>query len=382
MMARGLRCCAALLAAWLCGATLAEAHQSSNSYLRLRADAGTVPELQWDIALRDLDVVLGLDADGDGQLRWGEIRARQQDIISYAFERLQLRRNQAACSAVAPRLLLDEHTDGAYAVLQAEIHCADGRWPQHIDYHLFDGVDAGHRGLLRAMQGTATIVAVLGGDATAFDIDFAPHAGWRRLRSFAATGVQHVWSGLDHLLFLLSLLLPAVLLRVGRQWLPQHGLRPAFLEVCAIVTAFTVAHSITLSLATLGVLRLPARLTESAIALSVVVAALNNLLPWLRARLWLVAFGFGLVHGFGFASVLSDLDLSGGATALALIGFNCGVEAGQLAIVALFLPLAFLLRHTLLYRRVLLLGGSLTIALLGALWMVERISSRQFLPVH
>jgi hypothetical protein len=235
---------------------------------------------------------------------------------------------------------------------------------------------------LSATQGAATVVAVLGGDAAGIDIDFAPYGGWRRLSAFAATGVRHVWSGPDHLLFLLSLLLPAVLRRVGRQWLPQQGLRPAFLEVCAIVTAFTLAHSITLSLATLGLVRLPARLTESAIALSVVVAALNNVLPWLQARLWLVAFSFGLIHGFGFASALSDLDLRGGATALALIGFNLGVEAGQVAIVSLFLPLAFLLRHTLLYRRVLLLGGSLTIAAVGALWMVERISSRLFLPVH
>jgi hypothetical protein len=382
MTARGLRCCAALLAAWLCCPTLALAHKSSDSYLHLRADQGTVPQLQWDIALRDLDVVLGLDADGDGQLRWGEVRARQRDIVAYAFEHLQLERNKIACNPVAPRLLLDEHTDGAYAVLQAEIHCPDGLWPQQIAYRLFAGVDSGHRGLLNATQGAATVVAVLGGDATTIDIDFAPRTGWRRLSSFAATGVRHVWSGLDHLSFLLSLLLPAVLLRVGRRWLPQTGLRPAFIEVCKIVTAFTVAHSITLSLATLGVLRLPSRLTESAIALSVAVAALNNLLPWVRGRLWLVAFCFGLIHGFGFASVLSDLDLSGGATALALIGFNLGVEAGQLAIVALFLPLAFALRNTMLYRRVLLTGGSVAIATLGALWMVERISSRLFLPVH
>ena len=139
-----------------------------------------------------------------------------------------------------------------------------------------------------------------------------------------------------------------------------------------IVTAFTVAHSITLSLATLGVVTLPTRLVESAIALSVVAAALNNLDPVVGGRRWVVAFLFGLVHGFGFASVLSDLGLPQGALLLALVGFNLGVEVGQLAIVAAFLPVAFLLRDTAFYRRGVLVGGSALIVLIAAVWLVER----------
>jgi hypothetical protein len=183
-------------------------------------------------------------------------------------------------------------------------------------------------------------------------------------------------------LFLFSLLLPAVLFRTGRQWLPHGSLPPAFTEVCKIVTAFTFAHSVTLSLASFGILRLPARLSESAIALSVVLAALNNVVPIVRSRRWVVAFCFGLVHGFGFANVLLDLGLTGGTTAIALLGFNLGVEAGQLAIIAVFMPIAFWLRATLLYRRVLVTGGSLAIATIGALWLIERSFDLQFLPVH
>jgi hypothetical protein len=366
----------------LCIAPLALAHKSSDAYLRLHADPDTAPTLQLDIALRDLDAVLGLDADGDGLLRWGEVRARQQDIAGYALARLHLTRGGFACAMTAPTLQLDTHSDGSYAVLLSAVQCAGGLWPQHIDYRLFSDVDAAHRGLLNATQGAKTITAVLGGGNPQADIDFTPTGGWLRLLAFATTGVQHVWSGMDHLLFLLSLLLPAVLLRVGRQWLPRAGLRPAFIEVCKVVTAFTLAHSITLSLATLGVVRLPARLTESAIALSVTVAALNNVRPWQRVRLWQVAFGFGLIHGLGFASVLSDLGLGSGATAMALIGFNLGVEAGQLGIVAVFLPLAFWLRDTQLYRRGLLTGGSLVIAMLGLSWLAERLTNRLFLPLH
>ena len=163
---------------------------------------------------------------------------------------------------------------------------------------------------------------------------------------------------------------------------PRSRLRTAFIDVLKIVTAFTVAHSFTLSLATLQVVSLPARISESAIAMSVVLAALNNLFPIIRGRRWVVAFCFGLIHGFGFASVLTDLGLPSGVLALALIGFNLGVEVGQIAIVAIFLPVAYLLRRTWLYRSLVLVGGSSAIVAVAALWFVERAFNLKFLPIH
>jgi HupE / UreJ protein len=157
--------------------------------------------------------------------------------------------------------------------------------------------------------------------------------------------------------------------------------RLAAVDVLKVVTAFTLAHSITLSLAVLGAVELPSRLVESVIAASVVAAALNNVRPLVTRRLWLVAFGFGLVHGFGFASVLADLGLPSDALALALVGFNVGVELGQLAIVLLFLPLAFALRRTSFYRRWVMHGGSLAIALLAAVWFAERAFAVRLLGV-
>ena len=175
----------------------------------------------------------------------------------------------------------------------------------------------------------------------------------------------------------------------------------AFVEVVKVVTAFTLAHSITLSLAALQVITLPSRLVESAIAASVVIAALNNLrgtkwsplaaasgdrppggtsqswggpaIDWVQSRLWVLALAFGLLHGFGFASVLSDLGLPQGALVLALVGFNLGVEIGQLAIVALFLPLAFILRKTRFYQFGVLKIGSLIVAALASWWLVQRM---------
>ena len=140
-----------------------------------------------------------------------------------------------------------------------------------------------------------------------------------------------------------------------------------------VVTSFTVAHSITLSLAALSVISLPSRLVESTIALSVLLAALNNLKPLVAERRWAVAFAFGLIHGFGFASVLTDLGLPQGALLLALVGFNLGVELGQLAIVGAFLPVAYALRGSWFYRRLVFSGGSAAIALVAAVWLAERV---------
>jgi hypothetical protein len=119
---------------------------------------------------------------------------------------------------------------------------------------------------------------------------------------------------------------------------------------------------------------------EPAIALSVVLAALNNLLGFSALKRWRLAFVFGLVHGFGFASVLLDLGLPARALFAALGGFNLGVELGQLAIVSLFLPLAWMVRHTLFYRWVLVAGGSATIVVLGLFWTVQRLGWLDLTP--
>jgi hypothetical protein len=184
--------------------------------------------------------------------------------------------------------------------------------------------------------------------------------------------VWHIWTGFDHILFLLALLLPSVLMREAKRWTAVRDFRDAFVNVFKIVTAFTVAHSITLSVATLKLITLSSRWVESAIAASVLLAALNNLRPFFRGRVWLVAFGFGLVHGFGFASALVELGPPQAALLLALVGFNLGVEVGQLAIVAVFLPLAYGLRGSWIYPNLLLRTGSVLIALLAGAWLVER----------
>lgn len=191
--------------------------------------------------------------------------------------------------------------------------------------------------------------------------------------AYVQQGVWHIWSGYDHILFLMALLLPAVLLRVDGRWTPVSTFRAAAIAVVKTVTAFTAAHSITLTLAALGYIQVPSRLVESVIAASVLIAALNNVVPLFKIdRAWLMAFAFGLVHGLGFANVLFELGLPKQTLLLALVGFNVGVELGQLAIVAAFLPTAFYLRGTTLYARAVMQAGSAAIMLMAAVWFVER----------
>ena len=241
-----------------------------------------------------------------------------------------------------------------------------------MGYTLFADIDPQHRGLLNLRALGVARSAVLNPQAPAQRFDLAQANRWAQFADYLREGAWHIWIGFDHILFLLSLLLPAVLLWRAPRWQPVDGFGAAFWDVFRIVTAFTVAHSITLSLAALHVISLPSRLVESAIAASVVLAALNNLKPLVQSRRWAVAFGFGLIHGFGFATVLAELGLPGDALVLALVGFNLGVELGQLAIVALFLPLAYSLRRTRFYRRTVMVGGSVLIALVAAVWLVER----------
>ncbi len=134
----------------------------------------------------------------------------------------------------------------------------------------------------------------------------------------------------------------------------------------------TIAHSITLILGVLELLSLPTRLVESAIAFSVILVAVNNVYPLFSERAWFVAFGFGLIHGFGFASVLSGLGLTTGNLGIALLSFNLGVELGQLAIVSVFLPVAYYLRNYWFYQRVVLNAGSHVIMLLAMGWFLQR----------
>ena len=356
----------ALAACWLglLWVQPAAAHSSSTAYLDLAAADDGAVRVQWRIALRDLDALLDLDADGDGRLRWGEVLDRAAADVTLAHERLHLRSDAAACRIDYAPLRHVRLGELGFVQLDGQAQC---RGRVALRYALFDGVDPTHRVLLQVDGGAPQLLAPGGTHTVGGDTARAT------LWGFVRDGVGHILGGVDHLLFLVALLLPAVVTRTAQGVVPRHDLRAALIEAAWIATAFTLAHSLTLACATFGWLRMPAAVIEPLVALTVLAAALNNLWPVVTRRLAAVAFLFGLVHGFAFAEVLAPLELPGAELARALLGFNLGVEAGQLLVVAAsFAMLAWAARWRG-YTRWVLRSGSAGVAMLALLWLVERV---------
>jgi hypothetical protein len=350
---------------------MAFAHKASDSYLSLEV-SGSQVKGQWDIALRDLDYAINLDVNDDSVITWKELRSKHEAISSYAFSHIQISAGGMPCPIKPASYMVDTHTDGAYSVLQFSLDCLQQLAEIDIDYTLLFDLDPQHRGLVRVKYENATHTAILSPAQNRQKINLARIEPLAVFWQYLYEGIWHIWTGYDHILFLLSLLLPAALYHQTGQWHPEIRFRPVLIDVIRIVTAFTVAHSITLSLAILEVISVPSRWIESTIAASVAVAALNNIYPAISKKLWLVAFGFGLIHGFGFANVLKDLGLPQQMLLLALLAFNLGVEAGQLMIVGGFLPFAYWLRYTQWYRNLFIPVGSFLIAMLALIWLLER----------
>ncbi|MDE2449859.1 MAG: HupE/UreJ family protein [Gammaproteobacteria bacterium] len=388
------------------------AHKESDAYLTLRtvpADSHVL-EGQWDIALRDLDFALGIDSNHDGKITWGEVRAHRTAIETYALQRLAIKGDGLTCAMSPTGQEIDDHTDGAYDVIEFRSTC-DKDIPAKLAvvYRLFEDVDPYHRGIVAIHANGITTGAVLGPEDPVATLDLRRPDRWQEFRSFVTDGVWHIWTGIDHLLFIMSLLLPAVMMRRRRddpgsgeadwtggggalvagaggtggtwvaartmaryEWVPVRSWWPAFIDVIKVISGFTLSHSVTLTLATLGIIDLPSRLVESGIAISVIVAAANNLYPIVRQRIWLIAFAFGFVHGLGFASALYGLQLPPLSMAASLGGFNVGVELGQEAIVLAIMPVAFLLRRTRFYRDGVLRWGSVIIIALATGWLIQR----------
>lgn len=346
------------------------AHKPSDSYLFLQ-DNGQV---RWDIALRDLEQALGLDRNQDGELTWGEIKQQQPAISAYALSRLALTQDNADCSFSLQQLQIDEHTDGTYAVLGLKPSCSlAASTTLKFNYKLLFDIDPTHRGILLDQRvGVGTSSMIFSQDNAQQSIAPQQSKGWSTFVNYVSEGMYHIWIGLDHLLFISLLILPAVLTVQDQRWEQVSSFRPALWNLLKVITAFTVAHSITLSLAALELVSLPSRLVESVIALSIIVLALNIFYPIVKQDQWWLAFGFGLLHGFGFASVLTELDMPKSALIQALLGFNVGVELGQLMLVLLLFPLAYVLRASKLYQVPILYGSAALTLVLASIWFVER----------
>jgi HupE / UreJ protein len=306
------------------------------------------------------------DDDRDGKLSASEVRTHQSQLQTFLSKQIRLvsRNNQdGALTSVQPfdAQPSDKATQPLNPQIAPDTHSTlqlTYTWTQSIQaltvtYNLFlPGVS------------TASCLATIRQDQQIQTFVFSPNnrefslqpSAWQQIWSFLRLGIEHIFTGYDHILFLISLLL------LG------GGLKYLF----KVATAFTVAHSVTLSLAVLDIVSLPTRWVESAIALTIVYVAAENFWRQSVKGRWQLAFGFGLIHGFGFAGILQEMNIPRAHLALSLASFNLGVELGQVTIVAI----AFLLLRQL--RKVswepsLRRWISAGIVSIGLLWFVERI---------
>ena len=209
-------------------------------------------------------------------------------------------------------------------------------------------------------------------DDTTQTVDLGDTSFWSGVTGVVALGVEHIRIGTDHILFVVALVLPAVLIFVRPTgWEPAPTFGSSLWRVLKIVTMFTVAHTITLTLGGLGIIELPPALVETVIAISIILAALHNIRPVFVNKEWMIAFGFGLVHGFGFAGLLSDLGLTQARQFVSLLGFNIGIEIGQSVIILLIFPALYLARRTRAYLPAMYIGSALLIVIAGT-WAIER----------
>lgn len=396
------------------------AHKGSDAYLDVQQLDSPVPATQsvdaaqrdyrfvLSVAFKDLDLILPIDANADGQVTWGEVKQAMAQVLPTLNQAARIEMppglpaimsasNQTGLSGCQLSWQFDgieRRSDGAYLRLIAQAQCP-ARSALALRYTLFKEQDASHRLLVagriagqdflttaKPQQPLALMLAAGPAAGVPLAQVISPSNRWSALKDYAAMGVHHLLEGYDHLAFLLALVLP-LRLRFGRAQPLQvmNGTGPAeadtrgvWLVLLRTVTAFTLGHSITLILATFGWLQASPLWVEPVIALSIAVTALLNLRPvaWLRADV--LALAFGLIHGFGFAGLLQEAGAPTGLLPWALAGFNLGVEAGQLLAVVGWVVMSQMVMVKPWHHRVVVRGGSVLLILLAAWWFWERVS--------
>ncbi len=350
----------------------ARAHLASDSYLRIElADDGRLSG-QWDIALRDLDAAVGLHAGPDGQVTWGMLKTRRDAIEAYAMSRLSI----AGCAPRPDELLIDYHAGIAYAVLRFQAACTAPFGAISLKYSLLFDLDPSHRGLLTLVTQSGEQSDVLSPEHSEVNISRAPTTATGEIARFIGFGVDHILIGYDHLLFVAVLMIVAPYRRAGGlAWLSLDHFGTVLVEMLKVLTAFTIAHTITLSLGVLGVIDIPSRFVEPAVAVTIMLAAIDNVRPILPNIRWNVAFAFGLVHGLAFATALGPMRLPPLGLIFALGGFNVGVELGQLALALLLISIVFVVHRDRIYLQLLVPMLSGTAFLLASFWFSQRLGA-------
>jgi len=373
---------AALVAFAVLAVPTADAHTTEEPYLYTFVGERSV-DGRVEFAIGDVAEVLGLDLDGSDSEIEATLRDNAEQLRSYADEHLAIGADGVDWDVTWDRVDLFREGPGelAFAVVQYTVDVV-GDVPSQLDIRFdpfYEEVE-GRNGLLLLTGGFEAgqfdrdkeILVTYTLDDSDQEIDLGARGQWENFTSSITLGIDHIKTGPDHILFVLALLLPSVLIFAGG-WNPVDGFGSALWRVLKIATFFTIAHSITFTLAGMGWLPTPpSKIVETIIAASIAAAALHNLKPIWPNREWSLSFAFGLFHGMGFASLVSDLDISRSSQLVSLLGRNVGIEIGQVVVILLLFPGLFLLRRTPVYKPFLSIA-SVVLAALAMLWSTERV---------
>jgi len=381
-VARQIVVLAGLLALMMSVSGAATAHSASQSYVYLDIYDSTI-EGRVEYPVDDLNNVLGtsIPRDVEGALLGAEANAEL--IYAYSAEHLAVYETaDDQWPIVFDGLSTLEVGDGSYVIVEFEIDREFVQVPRVFTVS-YDGIihEMPERDALLII-GTDWGSGTFNNEANELlrftvedhvrDVDLGASSFWEGLAGVVGLGVEHIRIGTDHILFIFALVLPAVLIYVNPQgWEPSPRFGSSLWRVLKIVTMFTIAHTITLTLGGLGIIELPPAFVETVIAISIVLAALHNFRPMFVNKEWLLAFAFGLFHGFGFAGLLSDLGLTQSRQFVSLLGFNLGIEFGQAIIIIMIFPALFLARRTRAYQPAMFAGSAVLIAI-ASIWALDR----------
>jgi len=377
------------------------AHTADQSYIYLRVYKASM-DGRFEATAVDLNRSLGLNFSNP--MKMSEIKPHLDKIKNYLLSKTSFSSgNQQYNIVIGDIEILPVDDPGDYLLLHFTV---DGMEtvPENMDvkYEGFFDKDSNHKGwLITEYNWKAGIInneslpsLIFSPNNVQQSLSLTDQSLWKGFVALVKLGIWHIWIGLDHILFIIALILPAVVRRretlndmgmvdqnvpnsYSKSWLPVARFKPAFIYIISIITFFTIAHSITLALASLEVVSLPSRLVESIIAISIALAAVHNITPIVRGKEWIIAFLFGLFHGFGFASVLGEKGLAGDFLPLSLFGFNVGVEIGQVLIICTVFPILFLIRKSVAYPKIITYGSALLI-LISIYWFLERALDVEF----
>lgn len=356
----------------LCLAGNVSAHQMSTGYLNLNTSEQQDNTGQIQLRWFDLDNAIGLDANSDGQLLWGEVLQRQNALINFLQQNLTFVATEQSCELnFSPLLQIDEHFNEGYLAADFSWTCLDNTSPLTVSYSGIFQQDSDHKLLINAQGALGFASGVIKNANGSFFIDLQQTSMWQTFSLYVYQGVLHIFMGIDHILFLIALLLTCALSRENQRWVAKVDNKSIFKTTAWIVTAFTLAHSLTLTATAMDWITPSSQWVELGIAVSVLLTALNNIWPFVLRLGW-ITFAFGLLHGMGFAGVLGELGLAKDQKLISVLSFNVGVELGQLMILMIALPLLIMASKRNWYQHYGVKFCSASIALVALSWSIQR----------